>query len=223
MFQVHGDSISVSPSRLATLNRTYACRADFTERARGILNVGYRPSDYPLMGLLTKPQESGSGIISLFNCTFVGVLTATDYNQPSISTTTEEKKITSLGGSGGAFQNGIAPLSGSYLAPIQSQQYVAPKGSVIDEKIPTVEEIIDSEIVITGAKDIFIENDFFQSKAPLFNLTIAQFNQYIKERSFEFLLEPIVLKVRRSYYRRTNFGIVDQIEAQYSLSTNYDA
>jgi hypothetical protein len=179
LIQTQGDSISVAMSRLATLNRSYVCRIDYTEKARSILQVGYRPPDYPFMGLAVKPNESNNGIISTFNCTFNGVLYFSDFNVPYITVSTEQRTLNSNAG------------GGMYLAPIQTRQYIAPVGQEIFDSIPSLKELS--------------KND------PVFSQPIY-LNGY-----------KLTTKIRRSYYRRVNFGVVDQIDVQFATYTDNDA
>ena len=181
LIQVQGDSISVAMSRLATLNRSYVCRVDYTEKARSILQVGYRPSDYPFMGLAVKPNESNNGIISTFNCTFNGVLYFSDFNVPYITVSTEQRTLKAEGPVGG----------GMYLAPIQTRQYIAPVGEEISESIPSIKELSKNDPV---------------------------FSQPIYSNGYR-----LSTKIRRSYYRRVNFGVVDQIDVQFQTYTDSDA
>jgi len=192
LIQVQGDAINVAMSRLATLNRSYACRVGYTEKARSILQVGYRPSDYPFMGLAVKPTESSNGIITTFNCTFNGALYFSDFNVPYITISAEQKTIKI---------NGFNKVQ--YLAPVETRQYIAPIGSDITPSIPSGPDLLKSSPIFSDIKQIWLGTYIFQGNSPT---TIA--------------IEP---KVQRTYYRRVNFGVVDQIDVQFSLYTEYDA
>ena len=180
LIQVQGDAINVAMSRLATLSRSYVCRVGYTEKARSILQVGYRPSDYPYMGLAVKPTESCNGIITTFNCTFNGALYFSDFNVPYITISTEQKNLK------------YGDTSYQYLAPVQTRQYIAPIGSDIITSIPTISDIAKSDPTFSGIKTVMAG-------------------------TYE-----IETKVRRTYYRRVNFGVVDQIDVAFSIYTQYD-
>ena len=199
LIQMEGDSITVNPSRLAVLGRSYACIPEFVEKARSILSPGYRPSDYPLMGLFTKPQESKMGPLVTFTCQFYGVLSFADYLQP------KESRFSNLH----QFNYTLATTAyfGTYVAPELSRVYVVPKDSTERIGIPSVSEILnDSE------ENVIIYNWQTGTKVINSELTFAQYQQ--KYGGLSSYVTPTAS-------RKQNFGIVDEITDIWSFTTNH--
>jgi len=198
LIQMAGDSISVNPSRLAILGRSYACIPSFVEKARSILSPGYRPSDYPLMGLFTKPQESKMGPLVTFTCQFYGVLSFADYLQPKESRMsnlhTLNKTLSSIA------------YTGTYVAPELIRVYVVPAESTARIGAPAVSDVVNDDV----------------GNVIIYNLGSAgqqiSFSQ-ITFQKFEELYGNLYPRVTPTASRKQNFGIVDEITEIWSFTT----
>lgn len=84
------DSLAVQPSRLAVLNRKYACAASFTASARATLVPGHVPDGYPNLKLFKKPEESSNGSIVTFSCLYYGYMENGDLNNPFLDFLSEK-------------------------------------------------------------------------------------------------------------------------------------
>jgi hypothetical protein len=135
------DSLSIQPSRLATLSRTYACAAGYVSTARGILVPGHVPDGYASMALFSKPSESLSdGGIVMFTCTYYGVITTGDYNTPQISRGSEVRTFSIPGTP--------SSVSGKYIAPTYSQRFVRSSATALSLTIPTLATVKPSGLLI---------------------------------------------------------------------------
>ena len=84
------DSLAVQPSRLAVLNRKYACAASYTGSARTTLVPGHVPDGYPNLKLFKKPEESSNGSIVTFSCLYYGYMESGDLNNPFLDFLSEK-------------------------------------------------------------------------------------------------------------------------------------
>jgi hypothetical protein len=191
LIQMAGDSITVNPSRLAVLGRSYACIPAFVEKARSILSPGYRPPDYPLMGLFSKPQESKMGPLVTFICQFYGVLSFADYLQPKESRMSNLHTLT---------VNTVG--TGTYVAPELSRVYVVSADSTARAPMPSVSDVANDD-----EGNVIIYN-FGSYKRKL------TFNEFGQEYG------NLVTYVTPTALRKQNFGIVDEITEIWSFSTN---
>lgn len=134
------DSLSIQPSRLATLSRTYACAAGYVSTARSILVPGHVPDGYASMALFSKPFESSSdGGIVKFTCTYYGVITTGDYNTPQISRGSEVRTFSIPG---------PPVVSGKYIAPTYSQRFVRSSSAAFSLTIPALSTVKPSGLLI---------------------------------------------------------------------------
>lgn len=134
LVQINSDSLTVKPSGLAQLSRTYACPAANVAFARALLQptqsgvTGFSPSDYPTLWLWQRPKESNDGSIVKFACEFYGVVTAGDFSQPY---TTYSSSIAQANYSEGGYR-------ATYNSPIQNVTFVVTAGAVASLSAPTV-------------------------------------------------------------------------------------
>ena len=198
LIQMAGDSISVNPSRLAILGRSYACIPEFVEKARSILSPGYRPSDYPLMGLFTKPQESRMGPLVTFTCQFYGVLSFADYLQPKESRMSNLHTLT---------KTGNPTYTGTYVAPELSRVYVVPAESTARFGAPAVSDVLNDD-----EGKVVIYN--WQNPDRVIERSLFTFQQY------QALYGSLSSRVTPTAFRKQNFGIVDEITEIWSFTTN---
>jgi hypothetical protein len=137
------DDLSIQPSRLATLRRSYACATSYAATARGVLVPGHVPSGYANMALFSKPSESTSdGGITKFTCTYYGVITTGDYNTPQIARGSEVRTFTIPG---------TTPISGKYIAPTYTQRFVRSSATALSLSIPSLATIKPSTLLLFGA------------------------------------------------------------------------
>ena len=139
------DSLSILPSRLATLTRNYACATSYVSTARGVLVPGHVPSGYENMTLFSKPSESTTdGGITKFSCIYYGVIATSDYNTPQITRGSEVR----------SFSVGIDPvITGKYIAPTYTQRFVRSSATALTLSIPSLSTVKPSSLTffsVTG-------------------------------------------------------------------------
>lgn len=134
------DSMSIQPSRLAILQRTYACAAGHVATARGVLVPGHVPDGYATMSLFSKPTETQSeGGITKFTCNYYGVLATGDYNTPQITRGSETRSFTILGEGGGY---------GNYIAPTYTQRFVRSSATALSLTLPSLSTVKPSPLIV---------------------------------------------------------------------------
>jgi hypothetical protein len=134
------DSLSIQPSRLAILQRTYACAAGYVSTARGVLVPGHVPSGYANMSLFSKPTESSmDGGITKFACNYYGVMATGDYNTPQITRGSEVRSFTITG---------TPAISGKYIAPTYSQRFVRSSATALTLSIPSLSTVKPSGLIL---------------------------------------------------------------------------
>ena len=134
------DSLTILPSRLATLRRNYACATGYVSTARGVLVPGHVPSGYANMALFSKPDESTTdGAITKFSCTYFGVITTGDYNTPQISRGSEVRTF---------LIPATSPISGKYIAPTYTQRFVRSSATALTLSLPSLATIKPTSLTL---------------------------------------------------------------------------
>jgi hypothetical protein len=78
------DTLAIQPSRLAILQRKYACAEDYVGTARARLVPGSGCQGYPYLKLYRKPVESRAAGIVTFTCSYYGYLSPGDLKNPTL-------------------------------------------------------------------------------------------------------------------------------------------
>jgi hypothetical protein len=142
-----GEQVITANSGLTTLTRTYQCAATYEATAESILVPGYAPADYPLLALQTAPVAQRTGSVTVYACTFYGVLSASVWEQyyDQYSTRNEQasyayEDYTGVVPYGGSSSTSISTIQRSgkfgYGAPVISRSYVVPRATM--PKVPSL-------------------------------------------------------------------------------------
>jgi hypothetical protein len=188
LIRLPGDRVSVNPSRLVILSRSYACAAAYAPFARSILVRGRIAEEYPLLRLFTPPSESTDGAIVTFSCLYYGVFSAADYNQPFLSRTSQMKS--------GTFDN----YAFQYPAPILSMAFVLPEG-VSPSYAPPSSDLVQGGLEL-----------------PYNNLTQDGVTVFARDAYFEQVYAWAGKRVNLVSSSSVNYGAVNEVTLQFDLS-----
>jgi hypothetical protein len=125
LIQLNEDRLTVKPSGLGQLTRTYACPAANAALARQLLvasaagATGFSPADYPNMWLFQRPKETNDGALVRFECDFYGVVSTGDWSAKYVTySSTIAQAVYSEGN-----------YRATYSSPIQNLTFVMTAGT----------------------------------------------------------------------------------------------
>jgi hypothetical protein len=88
LIKMPGDSLTIAPSKLAILTRSYSCPISYLEAARDILVPGSVAEGYSYLKLFTNAAETITGPIVRFDATYYGFMDPPDLQNPYITSST---------------------------------------------------------------------------------------------------------------------------------------
>ena len=177
-------------------------------------------TDYPYLGLFRKPVISTDGVISLFTCDYLGVLSDGDFGRYYDTFSSEIHQYT------------WDTVSGSYVAPVMTRKFVIPAGSSLSISMPTYAQVAADGIVIT---DLLNASGVTNSGGiPSITATTSAgvpalntFNNYDNTSPTTTYLsevdaiDPATILVSVHGIEQVNYGVIQEITVKFGITTPY--
>ena len=178
-------------------------------------------TDYALLGLFRKPAITTDGVVTLFTCDYIGVLSDADFGRYYDTFSSE------------IHQYVWDTVSGSYVAPVMTRKFVIPAGVSFSINMPTYAQVAAVGVVITdlanasgvtggGAGSPSITHTT-SAGAPALNT----FNNYDNTSPTTAYLsevdsiDPSTILVSVHGIEQVNYGVVQEITVKFGITTPY--
>ena len=178
-------------------------------------------TDYTLMGLFRKPVISSDGVISLFTCDYLGVLSDADFGRYYDTFSSEIHQYT------------WDTVSGSYVAPVMTRKFVIPAGSSLSISMPTYAQVAADGIVITDLANASGVTGAGSGSPTITTTTSAgvpalnTFNNYDNTipttayLSEVDAIDPATVLVSVHGIEQVNYGVIQEVTVRFGITTPY--
>ena len=205
-----GYASASSPRRVGTWTPTLTLPA-----------YGGDTTDYALLGLFRKPAISTDGVVTLFTCDYIGVLSDADFGRYYDTFSSE------------IHQYVWDTVSGSYVAPVMTRKFVIPAGVSLSINMPTYAQVAADGVVITDLANASGVTGGGVGSPTITTTTAAgapalnTFNNYDNTSPTTAYLtevdaiDPATILVSVHGIEQVNYGVVQEITVKFGISTPY--